>query len=71
MIPVIDAKDVNYIHCRCDCPMFGREYHDKTYLVTCECGDKEVACGYCLEAGRVTECLGCARARRYNPCQLN
>ena len=39
---------------------FGIE-HDQVYVVHCECGTHEMACGYCLEAGRVTECLKCGQ----------
>ena len=72
MIPVIDvdAKDVPYIHCSCECPYFGHQ-HDHFFGVTCECGHREIACGYCLEAARVTECLMCGSARHNCPSGLN
>lgn len=42
------------------CP-YWRKQHDRIYNVRCECGRMEKACGYCLQAGRVTECLACIR----------
>jgi hypothetical protein len=44
------------LHCSCDCPYFGIE-HDQVYVVRCECGTHENACGYCLKAVSVTQCL--------------
>jgi hypothetical protein len=38
--------------------------HDRVWIVNCECGQQEFACGYCLEAGRITKCLKCADAER-------
>lgn len=49
------------IHCSHDCPFWGKE-HDYIWEVDCDCGSREVACGYCLECFRVTSCLHCARA---------
>lgn len=50
--------DMETIHCSCDCPYFGIA-HDQVYVVRCECGTHEKACGYCLKAGPVTQCLKC------------
>jgi hypothetical protein len=52
---------MNVLHCNCSCPYWGVP-HDHIWIVNCECGQEEFACGYCLEAGRITKCLKCADA---------
>ena len=48
------------IHCNCHCPHWQKE-HGNLWEVKCECGRVEVACGYCVVAGRVRACLDCGR----------
>lgn len=50
------------VHCNCHCPYWGKE-HDQVYVVRCDCGNHENACGHCLQAGRVKECLRCYKER--------
>ena len=52
---------MDVLHCTCSCPFWGVA-HDHVWIVNCDCGHEEFACGYCLKAGRITKCLKCADA---------
>ncbi len=52
------GKQRNVVLCHCNCPFWGKR-HDHVYRCLCRCGREIVACGYCLEAGRVASCPKC------------
>lgn len=53
------------LHCDCACPYFGKA-HDHRWVCECQCGKEEVCCGYCMEAGRITQCLECGQKQSLN-----
>ena len=50
---------VTTILCHADCPQY-RIAHNDAWMVECDCGRQDFACGECLATRRVMSCVACA-----------